>query len=375
MASHQLWDGGLRRHFPWRPPNHNAVGGFSFAARLGVLTRIAATTAVLYILMPNGGRAADGLAEVETYQAKDTLAVAEDSNRDAWEFLKELQWRTSEFDVTCSTEALTMYDRLVRFPSPVPSGDAVNDMVSMEWYAARDGNGKRIKAPAVVVVHESGSKMPVGKLFARSLRDQGLHAFMLHLPYYGKRQANGRRPDGSMFVPSVRQSIADVRRARDAVAALPDVDARCIALQGTSLGGFGVAMAASLDRSFDAVFIMLAGGDLHGLISNGKKDTAKVREMLEGDGFTGERLERLLWKIEPTRIAHRIAPERTWLYSGQKDQVVPITNARVLAKAARLDDDHHITVDADHYSAIFHFPTILDHMVARIRPAPPSLPP
>ncbi len=337
--------------------------------------RAAIAAAFFLVLVSPGVWAADESAEVETYRAKDTLAIAKDANPDAWELLQGLRWATGTFDVTCSTERLTVYDRLVRFPSPAPSGDAVNDMVSMEWYAARDDDGKRIKAPAVVVVHESGSNMAVGKLFAYSLRDQGLHAFMIHLPYYGKRRTGDRRPDGSMFVPSVRQSIADMRRARDAVAALPDVDTRCIALQGTSLGGFVITMAASLDRSFDAVFIMLAGGDLHGMIAKGKKDTAKMREMLEEEGLAGERLKRLLWQIEPTRIAHRLDPKRTWLYSGRKDQVVPIENALALAKAAQLDNDHHIIVDANHYSAIFHLPTILDHMVARIRSQLPSLPP
>jgi len=331
--------------------------------------------AVSFALGSSGAWAADESAEVETYRAKDTLAIAKDPNPDAWELLQGLRWTTGAFEVTCSTERLTVYDRLVRFPSPAPSGDAVNDMVSMEWYAARDDDGRRIKAPAIVVVHESGSNMAVGKLFAYSLRDQGLHAFMLHLPSYGKRRTGDRRPDGSKFVPSVQQSIVDVRRARDAVAALPDVDTRCIALQGTSLGGFVITMAASLDRSFDAVFIMLAGGDLHGMIAKGKKDTAKMREMLEEEGLAGERLKRLLWQIEPTRIAHRLDPKRTWLYSGRKDQVVPIENALALAKAAQLDNDHHIIVDANHYSAIFHLPTILDHMVARIRSQLPSLPP
>jgi len=319
--------------------------------------------------------ASDDETDVKAYHAEDTLAIAKGSNPDASEFLQKLQWRSSEFDVTSSDEPLTMYDRLVRFPSPLPSGDAVNDMVSMEWYAAHDDDGKRIKAPAVLVIHESGSNMAIGKVFARSLREQGLHAFMLHMPYYGKRRTGDRRPDGSEFVPSVRQSIADVRRARDAVAALPDVDTRCIALQGTSLGGFVVAMAASLDRSFDAVFIMLAGGDLHNMIANGKKDTAKAREMFEREGYTGERLKRLLWQVEPTRIAHRLDPKCTWLYSGQTDQVVPIENARALAKASRLDEEHHVTVDANHYTAIIHLPTILDHMVARIRDQLTSLPP
>src|SRR5690606_32843634 len=123
-------------------------------------------------------------------------------------------------------------------PSPIASGDAVNDRVAVEWYLARDEEGQPVTAPAVVVVHESGSGMTVGRLFAQGLRKRGLHAFMIHLPYYGERRAGGKRPDGVNLITALRQAIADVRRCKDAVAALPLVQPGPIALQGTSLGGF-----------------------------------------------------------------------------------------------------------------------------------------
>ena len=159
------------------------------------LTRVAIAAAFCPVFVPTAVSAADEPAQVEIFRAVDTLNVGEDSSPDARAFLQKLEWKPTQFDVTCSDKPLTMYDRLVRFPSPAPSGDAANDSVSMEWYATGDDDGKRIKAPAVVVVHESGSNMPVGKLFARSLRDQGLHAFMLHLPYYGRRRTGDQRPD------------------------------------------------------------------------------------------------------------------------------------------------------------------------------------
>ena len=42
--------------------------------------------------------------------------------------------------------------------------------------------------------------------------------------------------------------------------------------------------ALTLDGCFAATFIMLARGDLHDVIMNGKKDTAKVRRLLAGAG-------------------------------------------------------------------------------------------
>ena len=140
------------------------------------------------------------------------------------------------------------------------------------------------------------------------------------------------------FRAAVFQSIADVRRARDAIAVLPDVDAGRIGIQGTSLGGFVTALAASLDQGFSAVFVMLAGGDLADVIRNGKQDTAKLRRALAKAGYTDDKLDQVLRAIEPTRIAHRLDPRRTWIYSGELDRVVPIRNAEALAKAAKLDE-------------------------------------
>ncbi|MDA1166512.1 MAG: acetylxylan esterase, partial [Planctomycetota bacterium] len=101
----------------------------------------------------------------------------------------------------------------------------------------------------------------------------------------------------------MRQAVADVRRARDAVAVLPMVDKSRISLQGTSLGGFVSATSGALDDGYDNVFLMLAGGELYDLIQNGKKDAAKVRERLEKAGLSGEKLRELTLTIEPTRVA------------------------------------------------------------------------
>ncbi len=60
-------------------------------------------------------------------------------------------------------------------------------------------------------------------MFARGLQHRGFHTFLLHLPYYGHRR-EGERPDDTLFFTLIRQAIADVRRARDAVASLPLVD-------------------------------------------------------------------------------------------------------------------------------------------------------
>ena len=301
------------------------------------------------------------------FQARDSLDTGEEASEDARQCLNGLCWEATEFVTTCEQSSRAdRGDVLIRFPSPLASGDARNDRVAMEWYVARDENKQPVEARAVVVVHESGSGMTVGRTFARGLKLQGLHAFLLQLPFYGERRTDGKRPDDANLVTVMRQAIADVRRARDAVAVLPLVDESHIALQGTSLGGLVSATAAGLDDGYDSVFLVLAGGELYDLIQNGKKDTAKVREKLAEAGLTGEKLRTLTWMIEPTRLAHRLDPTRTWLYSGSYDTVVPPRNALALAEAARLDNAHHIRMLANHYSGIIYLPVVLTDIHAQV---------
>ena len=302
------------------------------------------------------------------YAAQDTLRPGDEPSADARACLDGLAWEPTEFSVECKSSRDRCGDLMIQFPSPIPSGDAANDAVTMEWYVARNEAKMPITAPAVVVVHESGSDMAVGRMFARGLRLIGLHTFMIQLPYYGERRAGGGKATGENLVQVVRQVIGDVRRARDAVAALLLVKTDSISLQGTSLGGFVSATSASLDDGFDRVFILLAGGGLYDVIQNGKKDAAGFRREMEAAGLTGDKLKALVNTVEPTRIAHRLNPKTTWLYTGRFDTVVPPANSRLLARAAKLDSSHHIEMLANHYSGIVFVPYLLAHIQQQIQP-------
>ncbi|MFO0940891.1 MAG: prolyl oligopeptidase family serine peptidase [Pirellulales bacterium] len=298
----------------------------------------------------------------QKFKARDTLDCGVESSEDAAECLKGLTWEAAEFEVFLEDgNASEGNERLVRFASPKPLGNAVNDLVAMEWHIARDGSGKPKQAPAMVVVHESGSGMNVGRIVARGLAAHGMHTFMLQMPSYGVRRTKQER-EATSFLPSLKQAIADVRRARDAVSALPLVDTTMVGVQGTSLGGFVTATVSGLDAGFQRNFILLAGGNLHEVIFSGQKDAAKVRERLEKAGATREQIIDHARQIEPLRLAHRVRPEVTWLWSGKFDDVVPPPSSFAFAKAAKLPADHHIEMPANHYSGIIFLPKVLDDM-------------
>ncbi len=300
--------------------------------------------------------------EIVEYESQDTLKADSDASPDADQCLQGLIWKPERFTVSVQKPQTEHGDRLVQFSSAVISGDNKNDVVSMEWSMVKNEKGVVQKAPAIVVVHESGSNMKVGRLFAGSLRHLGFHTFMLQMPYYGLRRTNSKQRHEANQVSAMKQAVADVRRARDAVAVLPEVDARTICLQGTSLGGFVSTTAASLDGKYDGVFLMLAGGDLYDIVQNGKKDAAKARERLAKQGLTGEKLKKVTQAVEPTRIAHRLNPKRVWLYSGMFDTVVPPKNADLLAATVGLLESHHIKMPANHYSGVVFLPMVFTHI-------------
>ncbi len=306
----------------------------------------------------------------QTYQASDSLSIGIESNPDAKACLEGLSWKPVTFQVQKEPATQGHGDWFIRFPSPIDSGDQRNDLVTMEWHAVKDESGKPLKAPAVVVVHESGSGMNVGRMIARDFPRHGLHAFMIYLPYYGTRRGPQGKPQGAAIVTGLRQAIADVRRARDAVAALPEVVSSKVFLQGTSLGGIVSATTIGLDRGFQGAFLLLAGGDLYGIIMNGQRDAAKVREQLAAGGVTKEKLREMARVIEPTRIAHRVDPQRVWLYTASKDTVVPPENSNKLIETMKIPKDHHTELLANHYSGIVFLPFIMEHMAQTMKSIP-----
>jgi dienelactone hydrolase len=307
------------------------------------------------------------------FAARDSLACGDENNADAKECLANLSWEPIDFTVQLDAAKPGCGDWLVRFPSARPIGSSTNDLVAMEWFATRDRQGAVRTAPAMVVVHESGRDMTVGRLIARGLSGQGLHAFLIHLPGYGARRVP-EPPSIEKALPALQQAIADVRRARDAVAALPIVDSSVVGLQGTSLGGFVAATVAGLDHGYNRVFILLAGGNLHHVLLHGAKDAAKARSKLAAAGVTDDEILELAHQVEPLRLAHRLHAAETWLFSGKFDDVVPPRCSLALARAAQLPDDHHVVFSADHYSGIVYLPQVAQQMVQRMleREAMPS---
>ena len=332
---------------------------------------------ILFIAMVAITSSAFAAPRTKTFEAKDSFTNQTDKDPVAQQALDAIKWKPVAFKVTCETPATpeeskldrmySDYDALVRFPSALGSDDPVKDTVVLEWYAPRDADGKVTKGPAMVVLHILDGRMLVARGFARTFRGNGIHAFVMHMPHYGRRAVNGRRPNATMLVDGTRQAVADARRAKDAIAALPNIESSRIGVQGTSLGGFICIGAASLDDAFNPVFPTLAGGDLVSMFENGKHEVERIKESAASMGISMEDLRKMLRALEPNQVAHRVDPKKLWMFNAEDDEVIPAANARALAKATRLPEKQHIWMKGGHVTCIVELPKILPVMVEKIK--------
>jgi len=282
--------------------------------------------------------------------------------------LDSMLWDPRPFRLTIeNTPGSSKGDALLRFPSPLPLGDAENDEVVVEWHRPV-GAQRTDQRPALLCLHILGGNMELARSIVRAAQFKGMHAFLLHMPGYGKRKGKRDRTDITLFEHRSRQAAADVQRAQDAIASLPGIDPARIYLQGTSLGGIVGALSAGLADDFAGQFFMLAGGGLKDVLHKGERDSKKILAAFHRAGIQGAELDAILDAVDPARLAHRLDPSKTWLYSAKEDTVVPPSQARLLAKAACLPEGHHLWLDGNHYTCIVSLPWVLEHMFEQIKP-------
>jgi hypothetical protein len=278
--------------------------------------------------------------------------------------LANLSWEPESFVATVSAGGDA--DLSVRFPSPLPQGDERWDTVIMDWHFARDRAGRVCDGPAMIVLDILQGGNLIAGAIARTLAKNGIHGFVMHLPQSGRRRRDAReKMDWSAFLPGLRQGAADARRARDVVANLPSVTG-AVCLQGTSLGSFVATLAGSIDDSFDAVVLALTGGDVNGILTHGKMDAVRVRQSLRDAGYDDAKLHDWLWQIEPLRVAHRLKPEKTWVFSARHDQVVPGRFTKKLVETIGLDWHHHRQFAGCHYTCIMGAHRFLKELVRAV---------
>jgi dienelactone hydrolase len=257
-----------------------------------------------------------------------------------------------ELEPVMSTRRYTVSK--LRFPSPIETSDAENNVVHAEYFAPTSFSPKR---PAVIVLHILGADFPLSRYMAARLADRGVAALFVKLPYYGERRpgGEGQRPkrflsaDVERSVSAMRQAVCDVRRAAVWLAARPDVDTMRIGVAGISLGGIVSSLAVAVDPAIREGAFLLAGGDLASILWEMPEGAAYRKEWIES-GRTKQDLKALTEPFDPLTYANRLKGKRLLMFAGKVDEVVPPAATLLLWEAAGRPSIHWC--DCGHYSAV-----------------------
>ncbi len=220
--------------------------------------------------------------------------------------LDNVSWPSVEFEVSWTPVEGKEFQRLVRYPTPFPSGDATNDLVSMEWYMPKmprlqEGPLRRLlsfMSPAPPC--QRGGRLPGGFSSAGCMR----------FCCICRTTENDAAARSGM--PASSWSRCDKGSPMRAEPLMSWLRCRGLILRRSHCRGpawadsWRLLPPPSIAACYHQSFIMLAGGDLYDMFMNGKQDTAKIRNQLAKAGYEGDKLKELLYLVEPTRIAHRL---------------------------------------------------------------------
>lgn len=115
----------------------------------------------------------------------------------------------------------------------------------------------------------------------------------------------------------------------DAVTALPDIDARRLAVAGTSTNGFTVLMALAAEPRLTAGVAIVACGDFHDFLH--RSNLAMEGAPLDLD----PEYDRWLHEKEPIRYPEKIVHASLLMVNGSDDQSIPASCARETARVFR----------------------------------------
>jgi len=257
------------------------------------------------------------------------------------------------------------------YPSPLVTPIAQNNTVPADYYLP-DGIGPQsTPRPAVICLHILGGNYELVRIFCASLAARGIPALMFKLPYYGERaMPGGQRAlahDVERFTEAMRQAGLDVRRTFDLLAARPEINPKRIGIAGISLGGIVSAAAAGGEPRLERAALILAGGDLLGIIHHAR-ETAELSQTLGGLPAAQRcDVERAIVAADPLTHAPglraRALDGKVLMINASDDQVVPPAATRKLAAALGMSARVEWLAGLGHYTAMARLPEIVHQTV------------
>ncbi len=242
-------------------------------------------------------------------------------------------------------------ERLLTFPSALPTPHPANNTVTCRWFEAPDGAPNRA---AVLVLPQWNSDAGGHVGLCRLLNWHGLSALRLSLPYHDFRMPPElHRADYivsaniARTVQVCRQAVLDARRA---IAWLAGQGYERIGILGSSLGSCLALLTAAHEPLVRAEALNHISPYFADVVWRGLS-TEHVRQGL--DGHIDLETLRALWKpISPRWYLDRLRDRRTLLVYAKYDLTFPVDLSRDLVREFRDRNVAHelAVLPCGHYS-------------------------
>jgi dipeptidyl aminopeptidase/acylaminoacyl peptidase len=198
---------------------------------------------------------------------------------------------------------------------------------------------------AVILVHGIGTNRADPLAFGRDLHARGYGLLLLDLRAHGDS-------GGSVSTLGLHE-VRDVRAAFRFVASRADVDPERIGVYGYSLGAATAIMAAAEMREIRAVVADSAFASAEWLVANQFRNLVNLPPwmapvVLAIGGLQAGVNPRA---VAPVNYVGTIAPRPLFIIHGERDDIILVDNARLLAEAAGQPTETWIAPDAPHVGA------------------------
>ena len=262
----------------------------------------------------------------------------------------------------------------LRFPAPV-KGKALFGDVTGFYYVPSDLKNDSKPRPGVVCLHISGGNGALTNIICAHLASNGIPAMMCHFPMFADRRQAGSRssilssPHGCrIFGQALLEFPLDARRTVDILLSRPEINPDKVNMLGTSLGGIIASTAAGNDPRINKAALLLAGGDLHGIIYNASRETKGICNALDKASHEDRKfLESVFKKIDPlnnTKELQKLAKRNHLIIiNASNDKVIPPVYSQKLVDACGLTGKNIVLQGLGHYTAIAGLPKILNRFV------------
>lgn len=252
--------------------------------------------------------------------------------------------------------------RRIAFPSPYESPVPRNNTVYAEYYEPT-GDGP---FPAVIVLHHVANEFTATRMMCREFARNGIAALMPMMAYYGERRPAAAMPHQPYYIgeDAVRQTVMDIRRARQLLESFADIDRDRISLAGLSLGAIVGGLAAGVDGHFHRCVLIMGGGNLADIIWQ-SPIAADFKKQYEENGGTLEKLREEFAPVEPTAYAARVKTASVLMLNMKDDNWVPPAATTALWEA--LGKPEILWCPGAHLGILLYWPDVMDRAVKHIK--------